>query len=168
LALLALLGGWFVFVRPPVLGGRTEFVFVRGDSMRPSFAPGDLVMTRRQSSYAVGDVVAYHVPGSKARVIHRITAVTDQGYVLQGDNRPTADPWTPTDAAVSGRRVATFAGVGKRIVEFLAHPLLVALASGITAMLVFTFSGEDEEDDEVSERPRRRMRRAATAAVGAR
>src|SRR5437868_9645307 len=50
--------GWFVALRPAQLGGPATFVVVQGVSMEPTYHTGDLVISHRQSSYAVGDVVA--------------------------------------------------------------------------------------------------------------
>ncbi len=142
-ALLLIVGGWFVFARPPALGGGTEYVFVRGDSMLPTFDPGDLVVVRKQPAYAVGDVVAFHVPGSKARVIHRIIETSPEGYVLQGDNRPGPDPWTPTDDEIAGRQVLHLPGLGARLIELAQTPMAIAaLAAGLA---VFVAVGAKDE-----------------------
>jgi signal peptidase I len=149
-ALLLIVGGWFVFARPPALGGGTEFVFVRGDSMRPTFDPGDLVVVRQQHHYDVGDVVAFHVPGSKARVIHRITATSPEGYVLQGDNRPGPDPWTPSDDEVAGRQVLRIPGLGARLISLAQTPAAIAaLAAGLA---VFVAVGARDEPTTADDR----------------
>ncbi|TMK89013.1 MAG: S24 family peptidase, partial [Actinobacteria bacterium] len=59
---LAAVAGWFFLVRPVALGGPTGYVMVRGVSMNPKYHSYDLVLTRHQSRYHPGDIVAYHVP----------------------------------------------------------------------------------------------------------
>jgi signal peptidase len=147
-ALLLIVGGWVVFARPPALGGGTEFVFVRGDSMLPTFDPGDLVVVRQQHHYDVGDVVAFHVPGSKARVIHRIIGTTADGYTMRGDNRPGPDPWTPTDDEVAGGKVLRIPGLGARLIQLAQTPM--AIATLAAALAVFVAVGVR---DEPAERP---------------
>ena len=49
---------WYFFA-PPALGGSTTYVFTDGVSMEPRFHTGDLVLVRSQSSYHVGEIVAY-------------------------------------------------------------------------------------------------------------
>src|SRR5207253_4750125 len=73
LALVAALG-WFCL--PQSLGGRADWVMVSGTSMLPHLHTGDLVLVEHQTSYHVGEVVAYRVPkgetGAGYVVIHRI------------------------------------------------------------------------------------------------
>ncbi|WP_368071134.1 hypothetical protein [Nitriliruptor sp.] len=71
--------------------------------MEPTYRSGDLVVARPSPSYGVGDVVTYDAPvGVTYRVIHRITEVTTDGYVTQGDNRAQADGWIVPFDAVHG------------------------------------------------------------------
>ncbi len=92
---------------PTRLGGATTYVIVKGTSMEPKFHTGDLAVVRQQDHYNVGDIVAYRIPkgtaGAGQMVIHRIIGRHHGGYLLQGDNRTTADTWNPTDDEVVGR-----------------------------------------------------------------
>src|SRR3954453_11712053 len=47
---------------PTRLGGTIAYVAVSGDSMLPTLHPGDLVVTRSQGTYQVGDLIVYVVP----------------------------------------------------------------------------------------------------------
>ncbi|MFM9597455.1 S26 family signal peptidase, partial [Streptomyces scabiei] len=47
-----------VVLWPATWGGITGLTIVNGHSMEPTFSSGDLVVTVRQFSYAVGDVVS--------------------------------------------------------------------------------------------------------------
>jgi signal peptidase I len=135
LIVLVLVGGWSVFLRPPALGGATSYVFVSGDSMLPTFRPGDLVLVRKAARYHVGEVVAYRVRPGDHQVIHRIVGTTAGGrFVLRGDNRDAQDPWHPTTADILGRREARLPKLGVLLVQLAVHPVALAL---LVALLVF-------------------------------
>ena len=103
IATLALFAVWGVLFRPTFLGGPAGYVIVSGKSMEPTLYAGDLVITKQQPSYEVGDIVAFRVEGGM--VIHRIIGGdAENGYVIQGDNKPTPDLWRPTPAEILGRQ----------------------------------------------------------------
>ena len=91
---------WAQYLRPQSLGGRAAYVLVSGKSMLPRYHTGDLVLVERQSSYHVGELIAYRVPKGDpmagAQVIHRIVGGNaKQGFIVQGDNRTAPDVWHP-------------------------------------------------------------------------
>ena len=141
--LLAVVLGWFFFLRPTALGGGTAYVIVSGDSMLPTHEPGDLVITRKHDTYAHGDIAVFNIPngqpggGSNARVIHRLTGGNGtKGYTTQGDNRDNPDPWTPTDQNVVGSEWVAVPGAGKWL-QWLLSPIVVAtLAGGVTTFII--------------------------------
>ena len=140
-AVLAVLAGWAIFLRPPTLGGPTTYVVVRGSSMLPLYRGGDLVLVHQAPTYRAGEVVAYRVPtgefGAGHIVIHRIIGGdgTD-GFVVRGDNNPTPDPWRPRQGDMVGAAWLHFAGLGRTVV-FLHQPVIMAgLAAAITVALV--------------------------------
>lgn len=108
-----------VMLWPATWGGITGLTVVNGHSMEPTFSGGDLVVTVRQSSYDVGDVVSYVVPagqpGAGGRVIHRIHAIDDAGpqpvFTSRGDNNPQPDPWRFGPGDVTGRAVFRIPGL---------------------------------------------------------
>lgn len=124
--LVALVGlmvfGWF-FLAPSSLAGSMDYLVVHGTSMEPSISRGDVVITRAQSSYAVGDLVAY---GSDLGVIilHRIVGREGSRYVLKGDNNDFVDRFTPQDSEVLGRAVATLPSGGRVFSTLSSGPML--------------------------------------------
>ena len=63
-----------------------------GTSMYPYIKPGDyLVIDPTPESIDLGEVVAYYHEGKL--IGHRVVAITDEGYILKGDNNPQPDPW---------------------------------------------------------------------------
>ena len=79
----AILVGVTALALPVALGGNTTYTIVAGRSMEPALESGDLVITRRQASYEVGDVIVYEIPagdpGAGVKVIHRIVAESADG-----------------------------------------------------------------------------------------
>ena len=139
--LLVALLGWFVVLRPQSLGGPAAYVMVAGDSMEPTLQPGSLVVVLRRPDYRVGDVVTYRIgEGDVAagnNVIHRIVGGDgESGYVAQGDNVASSDPWHPTTTQIVGKVVFVIPGAAPALI-FLRSPLFVAsVATGIALYLV--------------------------------
>ena len=153
-ALLLLLAGWFVFLRPVELGGPAAYVVVSGDSMLPTLEPGDLVVTRAEDSYDEGDVAVYEIPegqpGSEsgARIIHRLYERGEDGtWTAQGDNRDNPDPWTPTDEDVVGSEWVVFPGGGNLLLKALQPAVVAGVAGGLAAFFVVTSSGRRREQE---------------------
>ena len=130
---LALIGGWFVFLRPTFLGGPLGYVIVSGSSMEPGYQSGDFVITR-SGDYEQGDIVAFHADDGPL-VIHRIVGGgPDEGFVTQGDNRDTTDEWRPRDTDVVGKAWVHVPGFGDWVAK-LREPLVAAAAVGGLAFI---------------------------------
>lgn len=143
---------WVLVLRPQSLGGPAGYVLVSGHSMLPRYHTGDMVMVERQSSYHVGEVIAYHVPKGDpmagAQVIHRIIGGdAKHGFVVQGDNRTAPDVWRPKQADIVGAKTLRIPDAIV-VLQFLRTPFLMAL---LAACFMFTWllnrSSEKEEDD---------------------
>jgi len=136
-ALAFLLVAWALLLRPASLGGPVTYIIVRGSSMQPTYAAGDLVIVRQASAYRVDDVVAYRVPdreiGAGHIVIHRIVGGDDNGFTLRGDNNPSLDPWTPRASDIVGEAWLTAPGLG-RILAAIHQPLLLAAFAAAVAV----------------------------------
>lgn len=128
----------FVLAGPTSLGGSTSYVVVDGTSMEPTYDHGDLVIARQRDTYDVGDVITYDAPvGVTYRVIHRVTEVTDDGYLTRGDNRDQLDGWIVPFDAVHGSS-AVVVPRGGTLVAILRHPpvLVAAFAGWVTLALM--------------------------------
>ena len=142
LAALLVAGGlWAVTLRPILLGGPATYIVVRGDSMNPTYATGDLVILQRAPAYAAGDIVAYRVPdgdlGAGLVVVHRIIGGdASTGFVLEGDNNPAPDPWTPRQRDVVGRAALLLPGVG-RVVAAMRQPAVLGAAGAALIVTLF-------------------------------
>jgi signal peptidase I len=90
------------------------YVVISGPSMEPVYESGDFVAARSQSSYEIGDIVVFST--DNGNVIHRIVGGDgESGYVMQGDNNPEIDQWTPTDDEVLGEAVLHVPGAGDAV-----------------------------------------------------
>ena len=140
-ALAVVLVFWVLVLRPAALGGPASYIIVRGSSMVPTYASGDLVIVRTAAEYRVGDVVAYRVPegdiGAGLIVIHRIVAVGQDVLTLRGDHNAAPDPWSPRVADVVGAAWISVPGVG-RVLATIHQPIVLAAlaASVVVAMIV--------------------------------
>jgi signal peptidase I len=80
---------WFHLSARPVLSG----------SMRPTFAPGSVIVTGALpvSQIRAGDIIMFTPPGWSASVAHRVVSVSgpvDHPVIsTKGDANPVKDPW---------------------------------------------------------------------------
>jgi signal peptidase len=157
-ALLAVFGLiaslWAVTLRPVSLGGPATFLVVRGDSMLPTYETGDLLILHTAAAYVVGDAIGYRVPdgqlGAGQVVVHRIIAAGDDGtYVMEGDNNPSPDPWTPATSDIAGKVWAAIPLAGRAIVWIHQPATLAALAAAIAVVIVLSGGGGRAEDRRV-------------------
>jgi signal peptidase len=115
--------------------------------MRPTFLPGDLVVTTRKPITDVqkGDVLVYAIPvGDRHVESHRIVQIISRSPQLvvktRGDANASADPWT---AELSGSSVwivrATVPFAGWPILWLrspLIHKLTIFITPSIVALLL--------------------------------
>ncbi len=79
------------------------FAVVTTDSMRPTFARGDLVfMQRIHVDPRPGDIIMYDKPAYTLPITHRVIEVTDWGVKTKGDARTFADPWVIPKQEIKG------------------------------------------------------------------
>jgi signal peptidase len=154
-AQVALVGALLWFCLPQTFGGRAGWVLVSGTSMLPHFHTGDLVLVEHQSSYHVGEVIAYHVPkgqvGAGHVVIHRIVGGNGEtGWTMQGDNRTAPDLWHPTNHDVVGAKQLRIPNAWF-VLRVFHMPVLLALFAGFAVFLLIAFAEEADAADEEDE-----------------
>jgi len=129
-----------VWAWPSRFGGHTTVLAVDGNSMKPTFDNGDLVVARTEDRYSVGDVIIFTVPttaGHFANIVHRIIAVNSDGSIVtQGDNRQTADGFHTTIHNVVGRAEWSIPQ-GATALRIMARWWVLAIVAGalVTALL---------------------------------
>jgi signal peptidase I len=155
---------WTQYLRPQAFGGGAAYVLVSGKSMLPRYHTGDLVLVERQSSYHVGDLVAYRVPKGDAmagaQVIHRIVGGNAQhGFVVQGDNRSAPDVWRPQPGDIVGAKALRIPNA-VLILQFLRSPIFLGLLAACFVFVRVLASGdgdgetvEQDADKDVALRP---------------
>jgi signal peptidase len=155
-AQLAVVAALLWFCLPQGVGGRASWVLVSGTSMLPHLHTGDIVLVERQSSYHVGEVIAYRVPkgtvGAGHVVIHRIIGGNGRtGWTMQGDNRTAPDLWHPTNKNVVGGKLLRIPDAWL-VLRFFHTPLLLGLLAGFGVFFVIALAGdEDSETGETTE-----------------
>jgi len=131
--LLVLACLWFYFA-PVGLGGSTSYVVTDGISMEPRFHAGDLAIVRGQSSYHVGEIVAYHSKMFHTVVLHRIVALAGSRYVFKGDNNNFFDFEHPAASQLIGALWIHIPGAGARL-ESIRSPALIGVLVALGTLL---------------------------------
>ncbi len=143
IAVTVAIGAWAIVLRPTNLGGSTTYLLVRGSSMLPTYADGDLLVLGAAPGYGIGDAVAYRVPegeiGAGHLVLHRIIGGSATGgFTLQGDNNDDIDPWQPRGTDVVGTVRLAIPGLGT-VLKALRQPVMLAsLAAALVAAWIVT------------------------------
>lgn len=153
LAVVLVVGIWYVTLAPSRFGGPLTPVLVRGVSMEPTYSTGDLVLAYRGTP-RVGDVLTYQHPDG-AVVIHRLVEITEDGYLTQGDNVAAPDPWIVAPEDVLGTARVVLPGFAHRL-SWVTTPGVSAALAGVVAFVVVLIPSP-------TERRWRRRRRASVA-----
>lgn len=145
---------WVGFA-PPQIGGSTAYVITYGISMLPRFHAGDLVVLRKEPSYHVGEVAAYHNGQLGVVVMHRIVAIEGRHYVFKGDNNSFFDSFHPVRSQIVGAEWLHVPWVGT-LLKDVRKPLVAAIGLGV--LWIVTFYPRSR-----SRREKRRHRHASRA-----
>jgi len=130
---------------PAQFGGNFAMTLVAGNSMEPTYMLGDAVVTWTDP-VRIGDTVLFRVPeggfGAGNPVIHRIVGGDSTGWVTQGDNSYSPDPWTIINSDILG--VAKFhVPFGGRVVAVLKSWLVIAILGGLAVGLLLWPDSEE-------------------------
>lgn len=137
---------------PQQIGGRMSYVITDGISMLPDIHAGELVILRREPTYHVGEVAAYHNKELGVVVLHRIVAIKGDRYVFKGDNNDFVTTYEPTKAQIVGAVWARWSAAGRMVLD-LRVPVVAAVLLG--GLWLFTFWSRSS-----TRRQRRRRRHA--------
>ena len=99
-------------VKSPTVFGFSSAVVLTG-SMSGAIEPDDLIITRKQSDYIVGDIVTYQTGGTP--VTHRIISENEKGYRTKGDANNTDDGTDIPKGEVVGKVVLVIPKIGAAI-----------------------------------------------------
>ncbi|MGH2865477.1 MAG: signal peptidase I [Solirubrobacteraceae bacterium] len=135
LGLIVLATAWF-YLAPTQLGGSATYVVTHGISMEPRFHTGDLAIVRSQSSYHVGEVVAYHSHKLHTLVLHRIVGRDGDRYIFKGDNNDFLDPEDPLRSQLIGAVWLHIPGAGVRL-QSIRSPAVMGGLIFVGLLLLF-------------------------------
>ena len=118
-------------VKNPTFLGLTSAVVdtgsMKGDNP-DSFDGNAYIVTFKQKSYEVGDIITFDT-GGRIPTTHRIIGIEPEGYVTKGDANNTEDDWRVPDEAVVGKVIITIHG-GGTVIKYLRSP------AGLTALAI--------------------------------
>jgi signal peptidase I len=151
LLLIAVLGGlgWWQ-LGPTALGGRNAYVVTDGISMWPTIKGESLVVVRREPSYHVGEIVAYHNAELHRVVLHRIVAMDGNDYVFKGDNNSYRDADDVSKSQLIGEKYLYWHAGGVLLTNF-RNPIVGGVLFGLVGMWAVAGGGSRS-------RPRHRRR----------
>ena len=144
---------WLGFA-PVSAGGDFSYVLIQGDSMAPAVDHGDIVLLRRRDDYDPGDIVAYRHPNLGV-VLHRIAIDRGGRFVVQGDNRKTADTYQPAAGDIIGAGIQTLPRVGVAVRELQSPRNLALLITGALGLGVVTRPSDGDPRGPRRRRPAR-------------
>ena len=116
-----------------LISGQAAIVITHGVSMNPVYHQGDLVIVARASSYSVGDIAAYDLPGKDEVALHRIVGGNASAFMFKGDNNPSIDPLSPRDDELVGQAVIHVPQGGLWLQTLTSPPVLGVLALALLA-----------------------------------
>jgi signal peptidase I len=132
---IIVLGFMWFYLAPAPLGGSTTYVVTHGVSMEPHFHTGDLAIVRSQSSYHVGEVVAYHNKELHTIVLHRIIGRDGNRYIFKGDNNDFIDFEHPRASQLIGALWIHIPGAGATL-QSIRSPALVGILVAVALLLL--------------------------------
>jgi signal peptidase I len=150
---------FFVGILPRTGAYRT--LTVLSGSMRPAFAPGDMVVASPVSvdSLRIGDILVYSIPIADHHVeSHRIVEIISRRPLIvktKGDANNGADPWTAqldVDRVWTVRHAVPY--VGQAIVWLrspLQHKITTFLLPAVVALLLLRTIWRRRPDSDVAQ-----------------
>ncbi|MCW2793364.1 MAG: signal peptidase [Nocardioides sp.] len=152
------------------LGVTPPFSVVDGQSMRPTFSPGDLVIVKGvpAQDVKVGDIISINTPQQAQEekdlppeIVHRIVKrrgpASDVSYITQGDNNPGEDAFVTRPADIRGVVVKSFPGLGYPVLFFRSHQgRIFGAALGIVLVGYFVIGAVERRQEAAElENPKR-------------
>ena len=135
----ALLGVFYPAAAKAFFGQKNSTLFgfssavVLTGSMSPALEPNDIIVSRKQSSYAVGDIITFDAGGSS--VTHRIVSVGEDGMRPKGDANNTEDAQPIKQSRVIGKVILVIPRLGAAV-GFLKTPLGILCFLGAAVLLL--------------------------------
>lgn len=161
---LAVLGVVGYFAASINLGTTPPFSVVDGQSMRPNYQPGDLVVIRGVSAdeVEVGDVISITPPadqqeekGLPSEIVHRVVEKSGEGadvtFRTQGDNVGGEDPFITRPGNIRGEVIQRIPGAGYPVLFFRSEQGRIFLAALGLALVGYFVIAAIERRQEAAE-----------------
>lgn len=136
LGLFAIISTWYVTLGPSPIGGPVTYAVVSGTSMEPQLHTGDLVLTRKQPSYKVGDTVLITVMGGY--VVHNIIWQSETELRTKGINNEFDDSWTIPATSILGKQELILPGFGNFLIYLRDNPLSLGVGASLLAVVLLS------------------------------
>ena len=144
---------------PSRFGGDTTPLVVDGNSMKPTYSSGDLIIAHADDHYQPGEIIVFKIkpPGNHARdhlIVHRLISIAPDGRITtQGDNRGVADGFVVTTDDIVGRARLRIPD-GGTILPLLSRWWILGAVAGVIATMSLWPPAPSEVDsaDELEER----------------
>jgi signal peptidase len=161
---------WWLW--PSRFGGDTTPLVVDGNSMKPTYSSGDLIIAHADDHYQPGEIIVFRIkpPGNHSPdhlIVHRLIAIAPDGRITtQGDNRAVADGFVVTTHDIVGRARLRIPDGGTILHLLSRWWILGAVAGAITTLSLWPAApAEVDFADEVEEWCQASRRRSSTAAM---
>jgi signal peptidase len=115
--------------------GSYQVRVVESGSMEPTFSTGSAILTKLATAYAIGDVVTFQRRADSSATTHRIIAIEDGLYTMQGDANNTADLIPVEESEIAGVVFLQIPFLGY-VLNFAQQPLGFLLLVGVPALLI--------------------------------
>ena len=129
---------FLVFYRPVSLWGDTLYEPVYTGSMEPALPVGSVVVIKPvdTETLKIGDIICFRLSESATTTVtHRISNITDEGFITKGDANEDPDQWIVKKENVIGEVIFTIPGIGY-LGYFVRTPIGFILLIIIPATLI--------------------------------
>ena len=115
-------------------------------SMEPTLMPNDILITKAQGNYNLGDIVTFYAKDTNRITTHRIVEITQKGYITRGDSVTiSSNDKEIENADIIGKVVFVIPNLGA-VLRILNKPvgllLLVAIVI-VCGVLIRTLAEKD-------------------------
>lgn len=145
-AVMAVFTLFFVAILIFKTAGITPYVVMSG-SMEPSIQTGSLCFINTHVEYdeiQAGDVIAFQI-ATGDMVTHRVTDVTDDGLITQGDNSDNSDGVSTTKENYRGKNFFSIPYAGRAVHFLTTRRGMIIYGTAILAVLCLSFLVPEKE-----------------------
>ena len=136
IVIVTIVAVFLIFFRPVALGGDTLYEPVFTGSMEPTVPVGSIVIIKPTDPNTLqkGEIICFKLSGPTS-ITHRITNITNEGFITKGDANEDPDQWIVKKENVIGKAIFTIPFIGY-IGYFVRTPIGFILLIIIPASLI--------------------------------